>query len=140
MTKKTKRVRNKRTDTVEQSAKAIVSDHGGCLFTIIPLLVHDDQLGPIMLLPMVHELLEEADIVYPDQAITDNMEVGKLYQWGVSNLYENFDAACWIVKVAVDPVKLFATDEEPDLEHTACLVIPADKLLDWASTEPKETL
>ena len=139
MTKKTKKVRNKRTNTVEKSVK-IMTANTGCLFTIVPLLVHEDKIGPVMLYPTVHELLEEADIVYPDESITDAMEVGKLYGWGISNLYEHFDALCWIVKVAVDTTKLFTTEEEPDHEHTACLVIPADKLLEWASTEPKETL
>ena len=138
MTKKTKKVRNKRTDAVAKSAKVMVSDTG-CLFTIVPLLVHEDDLGPIMLYPTVRELLEEADIVYPAESLTDLMETGRLYSWGVSNLYEDFDALCWIVKVCVDTEKLFTTDE-PDHEHTACLVIPADKLLDWASAEPKETI
>ena len=138
MTKKTKRVRNKRTDTVEQTAKGIVAD-AGCLFHVVPLLVYNDDVGPVTLLPTVRELLEEADIVYPDPALTDAMEVGRLYSWGISNLYENFDALCWIVKVCVDTENLFNTNDEPDHEHTACLVIPADKLLDWANTEPKET-
>ena len=137
MTKKTKRVRNKRTDAVEHSVQLIVSDTG-CLFTIVPLLVYGDEIGPVMLYPTVMELMEESDIVYPDDAITDSMEVGKLYSWGISNLHENFDALCWLVKVCVDTEKLFTTDHEPDHEHTACLVIPTDKLLDWASTEPKE--
>lgn len=139
MTKKTKRIRNKRTDAVETTAQTMIAKPGGCLLTVVPLLVYEDEIGPIMLYPTVRELLEEADIVYPSEALTDAMEVGKLYSWGISNLYEDFDALCWIVKVCVDNDKLFTTDDEPDNEHTACLVIPADKLLDWAGTEPKES-
>ena len=139
MTKKTKQVKHRNTATVERTVQQILSDKD-FTFAAVPLLVYEDEIGPIMLYPSVRELMEEADIVYPDEAITDAMEVGKLYDWGVANIYEDFHAFCWIVKVGVDFTHLFTTDEEPDNEHTACLVIPHDKLLEWTRTEPKETI
>lgn len=139
MTKKTRKVKHHTTATVEQTVQDILSD-AGFTFAVVPLLVYEDSVGPVMLYPTVKELMEEADIVYPDDAIIENMEVGKLYNWGIANLYEDFHAFCWIVKVAVDFKRLFTTDDEPDNEHAACLVIPHDKLLEWTRTEPKETI
>lgn len=106
-------------------------------FAVIPLLVFEDSIGPIMLYPTVKELLEEADIIFPEEELTKHLITGKLYEYGMCNMAENFQAACYLVKVGINKEELFTTDDDFDYEHTACLVFPADMILEWTRTEPK---
>lgn len=134
MTKQTKKVKNKKVQRIEITLERLLDANDRLSYTILPIPVYDDELGPFMLMPTVRELLEDADMVFPDEALTACMEVGKLYKYGISNLAEDFHAACYIVKLGIDDSKVL--DPFNDLDDSLCLVIPCDKLIEWAKSEP----
>ena len=134
MTKKTKKVKHAKAVRMEKAIASMLNSNNQLSYTIIAIPVYEEELGPFMIMPTVKELLEEADMVFPDEAITAGMETGRLYKYGIANLAEDFHAACYIVKLGIDDNRVLSTID--DLDDEMCLVIPADKIVEWAKTEP----
>ena len=134
MTKKTKKVKHAKAARMEKAIADMLNSNNQLSYTIIAIPVYEEELGPFMIMPTVKELLEEADMVFPDEAITAGMEAGRLYKYGIANLAEDFHAACYIVKLGIDANKVL--DPFDALDDEVCLVIPADKIVEWAKTEP----
>ncbi len=94
--------------------------------------LYSDTLGPVLIKPTIGEFIAFTDMVFPDKLITDHMETGYIYEYGVANMVEEFHTACYLVKLYVDKTTLPTADIDADDEHTACFVIPAETMLAWA--------
>ncbi len=102
----------------------------------ITLKLHEDELGEFEVEADLVDFLECTDMISMDKEITKHMEVGKIYNYGIGNMAENYSEACWLVRVGIDKEHLFTTaSSEPE---STCIVIPADKLVEWTKPKTKE--